>query len=844
MVGSDDARTTTPRRGIRAAIEKAAARRYAGSDESYVGWAEVQRHSLALEPLFNQVRRANDLGTAGEVAAAEELVQQVSGHPLATRIPLLTANIAMVRCIITGAQGDLEAAEQHALVTVGLHKQGGNLPAISESMEMLGKVQHMRGRNAEAYDTLIEALEVGGDLMYRLSRVRLEVFLMTIAFDAGDRARTVEHAMKARKLAKKWRCHIQHGAACDALAYLAMEDNLLKDAVRWAAEADRAYQREEGCPLPARLRHLIIVSALARSEGRTREAMGSYVHMMQGVSELRAGWGWRDAQAYFVDLYSEPEVSAYLTANELFVQEDELAPDAFAKLLDLGNRTSLRKMLRGELGLEEPADLGEASLTDVVALLGTIKTSEGSLAGEAPPSAGRKSVPQGASADVVHAGRQLAAAAYDRLETLVSLRFRRALEAESHGTTIDAREWAVRWSTHVLQIRLLTDGESAHVAGLWTAPDGLRHPFLHSVDSRQARMLGEITGIESLLSGTEAEPAEAVVTAPGPADGTESVRADAPKWKQTARFRHLAVGRAAFWAEIATILLPAGLADLLRETSPDGEVPKLLLVPDSYLWRVPWAALRVDPTHVEGYLADRSVLALLPSLSLLTDSADSPGSPATRAPAPGPDAAAGKAVAYLAGFNPDGLALERDALNAAYGTGVTYAARPADLLNALGPHRTPASVVIASVHGDNRPGLAHALILDDHTRLSAARMLTLHFPRILMINACLSAELDERHGTDPLGIPTVALCRGAETVIGGLYPLPDGQSQTLGLSHPTSGILTILYRLLAEGMAPSSALRTAQRQWRREHGPTPAWLWAGLVSITTQFDDPHRAHER
>jgi hypothetical protein len=50
--------------------------------------------------------------------------------------------------------------------------------------------------------------------------------------------------------------------------------------------------------------------------------------------------------------------------------------------------------------------------------------------------------------------------------------------------------------------------------------------------------------------------------------------------------------------------------------------------------------------------------------------------------------------------------------------------------------------------------------------------------------------------------------------------------------------LAILYQLLADGVPASSALRVAQRRWRGERGWTPPYLWAGLVGITTRFDDP------
>lgn len=272
--------------------------------------------------------------------------------------------------------------------------------------------------------------------------------------------------------------------------------------------------------------------------------------------------------------------------------------------------------------------------------------------------------------------------------------------------------------------------------------------------------------------------------------------------------------------------------DLLRNTNPAGAVPKLLIEPDSRLWRVPWAALSVEPDDPEGYVLDRAVLALLPSLSLADSAATGGDERAT-------GAVRNRAFAYLAGVNAEGLDLERNALDAAYGTEVVHARTAAELLTVLGPDGAGFSVGAASVHGNDSPGLAHALRLDRRTQLSAARMLTLRFPRTLLINACLSAELDERRGTDPLGIPTVALCRGAETVIGGIFPLPDGRAKNPRHSHPTARILAILYRLLAQGVPPSTALRTAQRQYRAEVGTVPPRLWAGLVSITTTFEDPH-----
>jgi hypothetical protein len=801
-----------------------AVRRYSGPSERFAGWADVRREAVHVSPLFNALVRASEVGSRGDLAAAVEIVDGVAAHPATARLPLLAANVAMVRCDLAVAQGDLESAEREAVAVVRFHEQGTNRSALSESVEKLGKVQLLLGRNQDAYRTFTRALEAGGPKMYGMSRVRIELYLANIAVDDTDIPRAVEHATVARKLAITYKCRVQQISACDMLAILAVAESRLDDAARWTAEADGMF-RYRDCSLPHLVRHLVATALVAGARGESESALAAYVRMMRGVAELRAGWGWRDAQAYYVDLYSEHEVAAFSLAHDLHLRADRTALDSFALLLDLGNRTALRRMLRGGLAVEGPADLETAGMADIVGLLSTIARREGTMAGESAAAAA-VSTPDGAD----ETGRREAGQAYERLETLVSLRFRQAMEAGSEEAATDARQCAARWRTHVLQTRLVTDGASAYVVGLWTTPDGEREPYVHRVEADGARLLGEVAGLTDHLpgggAGTEAPQPPSPDTT-----GTDGVRAEAPNWKQTPLFFHLRRGDAATWGELALLLLPPGLIALLRGTDPDADVPKLLLVPDTSLWRVPWAALRVEPRHAEGYLMDRAVLAMLPSLSLV--SGETPVEPGHETPAK-------SAFAYLAGVHPEGLALEKKALDTAFGGNVTYATQPAELLALLDPAGPRLSVGVASVHGNSRPGLAHALTLARRSELSAARMLTLRFPRTLMINACLSAELDERRGTDPLGIPTVALCRGAETVIGGIYPLPDGRATKPEYSHPTSRILTVLYQLIAEGVPPSTALRAAQRRWRGEVGLTPPWLWAGLVSITAQFDDHHR----
>jgi len=201
---------------------------------------------------------------------------------------------------------------------------------------------------------------------------------------------------------------------------------------------------------------------------------------------------------------------------------------------------------------------------------------------------------------------------------------------------------------------------------------------------------------------------------------------------------------------------------------------------------------------------------------------------------------AGQRVAtYLHGVDHDGLAIERDALTAAFGGATYHVQTPEQLVRVLDPATEPAQMLVTSVHGNGRPGLAHSLQLAPGRALSAARMLTLRFPPTVVISACLSAEIDERRGTAPIGIPTVALCRGANTVIGGIFPLPDGPSRRPQYSHATATLLELFYPLLAQCVPAPAALRLAQREWRRERSDPPPLLWAGLVAITTQLTGYH-----
>jgi CHAT domain-containing protein len=277
------------------------------------------------------------------------------------------------------------------------------------------------------------------------------------------------------------------------------------------------------------------------------------------------------------------------------------------------------------------------------------------------------------------------------------------------------------------------------------------------------------------------------------------------------------------WTTLTSSVLPSRLIDLLRavpSNAPDEDIPLVLFSTDSLLWTVPWTALLLDDKGTR--LGDRAAVALVPSCSLLGQ--EDLERPVTAV------------ASYLCGVDSSGLVLERHSLNDAWPGGVREIATSEELVRSL-TDGDEYSVLTMSVHGDNRPGLAHSLILDPARakRLSAGRMMTMRFPQTVVVGACFSGELDRRVGTDPTGIPAVMLCRGASTVIGGTFPLPDGP----GDGHATARILSGLYRELGAGAGAPWALRRAQQRWRAEEDSSPV-TWAGLTAISNGNVRPSR----
>ncbi|MDX3655785.1 CHAT domain-containing protein [Streptomyces sp. ID05-26A] len=370
---------------------------------------------------------------------------------------------------------------------------------------------------------------------------------------------------------------------------------------------------------------------------------------------------------------------------------------------------------------------------------------------------------------------------YERLEVAASARFRQLVAAPSIR-----RQLSVPVAHHVVMVRLVQDEEDRTVVyGSWIRPGEDPEPYRHVLTQAQASTLREVIG------------------------AGDPPRTSAKNWHKTLQCR--ALSDAAGWTELGPRVLPPGFGDHFARVSPDSDVPLVLFSPDSGLWSLPWSALSIT---ADTALIDHAAVALVPSCSLFGQY---------------PGAAEGRGVlSYLSGVDESGLGVERSALGYAWPDAVTEAGGPDALVDALA-RGDEYEVLALSVHGDGRAGLAHSLILDPRrsVRLSAGRMIGLRFPATVVVGACFSGSLDRRVGTDPTGIPSVMPCQGATTVIGGLFPLPDGAAS----GHSTAGILGHLYVRLAEGEPAPWALRSAQRRWRSGRMTSPL-AWASLTAMS------------
>jgi CHAT domain-containing protein len=279
-------------------------------------------------------------------------------------------------------------------------------------------------------------------------------------------------------------------------------------------------------------------------------------------------------------------------------------------------------------------------------------------------------------------------------------------------------------------------------------------------------------------------------------------------------------------------LLRPALAELPRG------IRRLVIVPDDFLHRLPFAALRPEPGGEA--LALRYEITLVPSATLWQR---------WRRPRPAPLATPALVLADPATLvTRGGAASKRSAifLTPARLGKLPYARKEgAAVLRYLGSGELlmgeQASEAYLKENGAGAYGLvhfaAHAVTDDVHPDrsgvylspgdrredglLQAREIVDLDLDgRIVVLSACESASGEILRGEGVMGLARAFFQAGAHTVVASLWPLRDVDGAAL---------FDRFYRHLAEGRSVAAALQAAQRD-RMEAG-APAAAWAGVVVL-------------
>jgi CHAT domain-containing protein len=228
---------------------------------------------------------------------------------------------------------------------------------------------------------------------------------------------------------------------------------------------------------------------------------------------------------------------------------------------------------------------------------------------------------------------------------------------------------------------------------------------------------------------------------------------------------------------------------------------ELLIAPDSFLFELPWAALRMP----QAYLGECYRLLLLPSASvpgLVQESAEPTGSPLALGYAGDPP---------LLHIEAELAALQRALPN----LDVRKPARLADLDFDLAP-----DILHIAAHGHIRrdaPLLSQLQLADGGFLLAEALRLNLRGCRLVTLSACDTGTLPE-HGGVLLALAGSFLLAGARQVLASLWPVDDAA---------TTVLMAEFYAAAQQGAGFPAALQQAQLALRDQGFAQPMY-WAAF----------------
>jgi CHAT domain-containing protein len=229
-----------------------------------------------------------------------------------------------------------------------------------------------------------------------------------------------------------------------------------------------------------------------------------------------------------------------------------------------------------------------------------------------------------------------------------------------------------------------------------------------------------------------------------------------------------------------------GLYDTLLAPLPLPTGTPLILVPDDFLFAVPWAALWTG----ERYAGERHTIATMPS-------AVTPGLPQTAV-------SAGNSTLLL-GYagDPPLPYVEQELAEIAAVTPAAKQVLPASSADLV--WERPYRYLHIAAHGQaqaQEPILSRLWLADGPYLLADAIHLPLHGTELVTLSACDTGTMPERGGI-ALALSGAFLMAGAQAVVSSLWPVDDAATR-LFMRH--------FYAALAQGTALPAGVQQAQRQ--------------------------------
>ena len=254
-------------------------------------------------------------------------------------------------------------------------------------------------------------------------------------------------------------------------------------------------------------------------------------------------------------------------------------------------------------------------------------------------------------------------------------------------------------------------------------------------------------------------------------------------------------------------LLPEGL----RAALSSGDGHRLIIIPVSGLWLVPWSAIPVSGRRVLGEVA---AYAICPSLTVQRQLA-ARGEPGPATVPQQADLWRSPFVVHhaLTGFQQDRA------------WQVTALRSPDEARQRL---RSGGHAMVVTGHGRPAPGLGHYLELDQGEWLLPTDMIGARPPQRLAVISCWGGAIPGRGPTDPLSLGTLALAAGSSEILATVGELADSGPAALYVEKILAG--------MAAGPVPA-ALQAATR-WILEDAGVRSELihhWAPLVPIGTLY---------